>query len=294
MRKLTPKQVEVWLKAGFGTDDFIRELESPDITNAEELHKQLGKIYSVDSSLKKQLGRLKANDRRNRKHRSSAKNRVPIPVSNVTNTTDNAEVVSDVESVSVVAENVEVSKEPEITLESVIEKINNETLKLDKLERDHQECISLRQKLTSSCNDSYSKLRELQVQITSITESLLATKTEYLVAGTKMESLKKSISESKKLLDELELQKRSLEKISIFAYSNGKIEVNEKELSSECIPAEWTELHRSFYGDEKFDALTGSQAKQLAKLLMYVKSLDRKYEICFESDEEQHLFDEMK
>ena len=258
--RLTPKKVEVMLKNHYCLKTLAEEMDM----SKEDATSELEKIYN-SKALSDIMRRLKANEKAAKKVRT-AKQEDPVEV---------VDQASDIPN-----------RDDEIAeIDNSIRVVKND---LDSLEQKHQQAASKRNSLKNRILSSKDELVRMQAKIELIEKRIEETIEEYNLEGEKMQELTSKISEYSNELSNLEEKKEALSRVSILVYSDGQLEVNEQLVSD--IPADWEEIHKGLFGNEAIDGLTGMEAKQLAKVMSFIRHLDKDYEICFESNDMQAAF----
>lgn len=258
---LTTKAMEIKLKNGWGIERFMQELD----ISEEQFESELRRMYTSEKSFGEIINRLRSNDKRLNKLKKPKK------------------------APTVHAESQTVPEE--VTIENVSSLLEATSAKLSELQQKHKESISRKASLIS---ERLKLEREIQFLNKSIADIIETCEEETL----KQNGIKQEIKKCSNELAELSEKRKELIKVIIFVNSNGSIEANDNLLSDSDFSEEWMELYKSFYNTDTFsfnllDSITGAQAKQLAKLLTYIKNLEV-YEVCFDSPELEEVYNKLK
>lgn len=188
-----------------------------------------------------------------------------------------------------------------VIVEEIVEKESSEekleALKNDKILLEEKiRCLeSARKKLQNSKRANQQKLQKLEDVLINLRKSVEENMKKASEAMSSLEEIATSIEstnlEIKNLNQKLDLvisDIASLEKIQIFVYKNGSIEMGNEVVEVE----EWNNIFNDLSSDLKFEDLTLKQIKLLAKLLVLTKGLERQFEIIFEDEVLEKIFKE--
>ena len=286
---LTPKKVEVMIKNHHNRNTMAEELG----LTVEDLDSELRKLYT-NKAYADISRRLKANEKLAKKFHSLEAE-------------DDAVAEAEAKAKTEVKENNEIqivffepqkvleadkAKAPS-TLEEVLEAIEEKRADLNNLERKHQKSVAVRNNIRNRIEAKKSELLKLQERVQQIQQSLEECIAEFDKEEKNMKHYNVLISSTSAELDGLIAQKKELEKISIWVFSEGMEIDNQKVLE---YPDEWEKIYRDFYGNEALDLLTGFEQKYLAKVFALLKTLkpETKFEIMFESDDMFKAYESLK
>lgn len=266
---ITPKKMEVYLKMHYSSDSIAREFG---ITESD-LDYELRKIYGSKAYEDIQK-RLRANNKKAKKLRKPKHDE------------SNIIVFAEAETTTATEENISKPSKEDILVE-----IGKKKARIIELEQEHLKSSSRRKEIKNSLVNKKQELLTLQKQVQSIQKEVSKMLKDYTSEEEAMQKITAEINQHKDELSSLEEQYEELCMVSIFAYSNGSIEVDDCLLEED--PEGWIEIYQKFYGKDFLDNLTGAQVKQLAKILSYTKTLEHKFEICFESEEAQKVYENL-
>ena len=272
----TPKKMEVMLKNHLGSLEIAEELG----ISPESLDLELHKIYTSSKSFGDIQRRIRSNDKKSRK------NSVKHPKFDDATSKSNHSITVN-ESDTLDTKTISTSE----TLDDVLSLIEKKQADLTNIERKHQAAVTKRTNLRNRLLNSKDELLKLQDRVSVIQSRINEILNEYEIEGQRMRDISLNISKCSDELKELQVKRDELSKISIYAYSNGKIEVNDSEVTD--FPDEWKDVHQELFGLDILDDLTGSQIKQIAKLLAYTRTLESKFDICFEAEDMQTIFESL-
>ena len=108
-----------------------------------------------------------------------------------------------------------------------------------------------------------------------------------------MTAVNDKLSVARNLLDGLKDELKSYDKISIFVYDNGEIELDTDGI---VIPNYENSLLQSLFEKSEVEILSVRQVKQLATLITLLKHLrekDKEFEITYESENFQMVFENL-
>lgn len=265
------KEVEVALKNNHDMESMAADYG----ISVEELESDLHRIYHEDT-YKKIKRRFKRNEKKRHKIESEVETQSEVvSIVDTTEVSDAVELCSD-------------------SLDEIEKDIKEKESELNKLEIQHQEAMSIRNQLQSRFQFRYDELLKLQNKVRQIKIELDNWTTEFDLQEVKMKELTSKIAEVRESIGLLESKKEKMTNLSIFVYSDGRVEVNNEPVKS--FPDTWQQIYHDFYGNDVLDSLTGFEQKQLAKVLAKLKDLlvGRKIDVIFESNDMQAAFEELK
>ena len=182
----------------------------------------------------------------------------------------------------------EINHEPKKTaLEVLLEKEALLSTELCNEEALHADKISQRAALKKKLKAQHQKMKELTEMIIQLQKDFETNVAEWNSIGDEMKSLSSSIAEKRSLLEEVRAEIDSMKKISMFVYSNGEIEFENKGDFDPTVDTEKvSELFRLLVQNESAESLTIKSIKQLARLLAIVEKLkDESMKFLIEFDE---------
>lgn len=186
----------------------------------------------------------------------------------------------------------------EDTEDSELQKLKErETLlisEISKQEMLHEKSISERMKLFEELRQQREKMLELKEIIKQNQKEVEKISKELVEITERIAAENKTISTNKQTLEEVKICIKSFEKIIIFVYKNGETEIdNEADIPE---TTGWNEVFDSLIHNKTVEELSLKQVQQFAKLLVLVEKLqakNRKYELTFESKDDQIIFENL-
>lgn len=184
------------------------------------------------------------------------------------------------------------------TEDSELQKLKErETLlisEISKQEMLHEKSISERMKLFEELRQQREKMLELKEIIKQNQKEVEKISTELVEITERIAAENKTISTNKQTLEEVKICIKSFEKIIIFVYKNGETEIdNEADIPE---TTGWDEVFDGLIHNKALEELSLKQVQQFAKLLVLVEKLqakNRKYELTFESKDDQIIFENL-
>ena len=269
---ITSKFLEMKLKKGWITADFLSHFG----ISQSQFWGYLNKNFTKPA-IANYKRRLKANEKKatSSSTNSEVKTAITVEESTAQQLSDEPVVVSEIDSLK-----------------------NEEKVLIDqscKKEADHASIRSRRAMLKSFFKSYRDKVSQFIKEIQNLKDEFNKTYSEYTKLGSDMHSLSSSISEDKKTLEEIRAKIKSLQKISVFVYSNGQLECeNADDIDTTIDSSKKDSLFAELILKEEVDCLSVRSIKQLAHLQLLVEKLKEQgysYEITFEDSNVQKVFD---
>ena len=158
------------------------------------------------------------------------------------------------------------------------------------LEKEHNALINARREDVKTLAQIKRTLEELK-RLLQVNQSKLTTVLEnYNSKAEQMLRVSSEISACKEMLADTRAQIEEAQKLKISVFSDGTIECENGELESPC-EAEVSQLFSTLILLAAAEELTIKQIKTVAKLVLMVKKIDKKYELEFDSDLVQKLYE---
>ena len=158
------------------------------------------------------------------------------------------------------------------------------------LEKEHNALINARREDVKTLAEIKRTLEELK-RLLQVNQSKLTTVLEnYNSKAEQMLRVSSEISACKEMLADTRAQIEEAKKLKISVFSDGTIECENGELESPC-EAEVSQLFSTLILLAAAEELTIKQIKTVAKLVLMVKKIDKKYELEFDSDLVQKLYE---
>ena len=270
--RINGKYMEEKLKRGFCTKDFINHLN----ISEEEFFHCLKKTFSA-KSYNLICKRIKNNEKKagklsNKQINETSKTVIPDTVHTVDVEVENCILPLDV-------------------LKNQECKLVNE---ICSMETEHSKLISKRATLKKEFQQQQNQLNDLIKKAESIRKNFETTFSEWEKLGSDMKSLTNLINDKNSSLESIRNEIISLQKISIFVYSNGEIEIeNAGEFEFKQETSIYEELFAQLVQNNLLESLTIKTIRQLAKLILIVRKLEDDhfcYELTFEDNTVQEVF----
>lgn len=259
------------LKIGWCLNDFLSYLHATE----EEFFDYLKKNFS-NKAFAQMHKRLKTNEKRkSRQNKPHQNEKQALPAHTETVSKDSITSV-DVDSLK---------EQEQLLVTSILQKENK-----------HKNLISRRYNLRQIFQEQRNILLNLKHQLEEKEILVNNTYEEWLKVSSEMQSLTSSISEEKKFLECVREEIEAHTKISLFVYENGEIECENNKFALQTDSAEAINLFNTLVQKDVVETLTIKAIRQLATLILIVKSIKNngfKYEITFESGTLQEVFEKI-
>ena len=273
MSRLNAKFMEDKLKYGWTLAQFAEHFE----VDEQGFLRILETTFSSKAT-KAMISRLKRNDKKS-KNLSTEKSSAIAVLNLEENFSESEEVEKTIDTTDSI-----------IILQNLIAERRMLESSLNSLELEHQSLCSDRIKIKNSISSFKNKLIKLKEEIqtcqTEISFMLTQLKEKYAT----MQNLNSDISKVKVNLQEVNTKIKDLQKVSIFVYSNGYIEI-ESVIKIET--PEWNEYFDKILKSGQADHFTVNQIKSLAQIFSITNFLHEQnlpYEIIFENEEMESFF----
>lgn len=278
LRDLKGKTLEIELKRGATLEDFAQKYECTQDEFLEHLEK------NFCEKAKNSIVRNMTKNAKKRKPTKRVQGKGPKTLSQIH------------ESSTILQEDKQVNNFT--TEDSELQKLKErETLlisEISKQEMLHEKSISERMKLFEELRQQREKMLELKEIIKQNQKEVEKISTELVEITERIAAENKTISTNKQTLEEVKICIKSFEKIIIFVYKNGETEIdNEADIPE---TTGWDEVFDSLIHNKAVEELSLKQVQQFAKLLVLVEKLqskNRKYELTFESKDDQIIFENL-
>lgn len=273
MLKFSGRLMEEKLKIGWTIDDFLSHLNVSEEVFVEYLKKNFSsKAFSQISK------RLKTNQKR--------KNRQEKSKNSELSNTGGANMTSNETATTYDVAHIDID-----SLKAQEKKLAENLCRMESI---HAELVSKRATLKSTFQNLRKQLIDLTKELEEKKAIVDATYEEWLQISSEMHSMTKSISKERDLLSGIREEIKAAETISIFVYENGEIEVENSEPSTssdeECC------IFNELIQNELVESLTIKNIRQLSKLILLTQSIKQKglkFEVTFESEILQEVFEQL-
>ena len=296
MKKMTSKDLHVALK-NQATEEELMERYGVD--SSEELYEVMSKVapgnfeYFKKEIKKNQKNRLRK-DAKKEMALDNQKEDEQIELTNFETLTDQSSEVENGKVGKNMVDYTAVEKptndEPKPSLNELLEAEKFLSDNCVSLEKEHNALINARREDVKTLAEIKRTLEELK-RLLQVNQSKLTTVLEnYNSKAEQMLRVSSEISACKEMLADTRAQIEEAKKLKISVFSDGTIECENGELESPC-EAEVSQLFSTLILLAAAEELTIKQIKTVAKLVLMVKKIDKKYELEFDSDLVQKLYE---
>ena len=296
MKKMTSKDLHVALK-NQATEEELMERYGVD--SSEELYEVMSKVapgnfeYFKKEIKKNQKNRLRK-DEKKKMALDNQKEDEQIELTNFETLTDQSSEVENGKVGKNMVDYTAVEKptndEPKPSLNELLEAEKFLSDNCVSLEKEHNALINARREDVKTLALIKRTLEELK-RLLQVNQSKLTTVLEdYNSKAEQMLRVSSEISACKEMLADTRAQIEEAKKLKVSVFSDGAIECENGELESPC-EAEVSQLFSTLILLAAAEELTIKQVKTVAKLVSVVKKIDQKYELEFDSDLVQKLYE---
>lgn len=296
MKKMTSKDLHVALK-NQATEEELMERYGVD--SSEELYEVMSKVapgnfeYFKKKIKKNQKNRLRK-DEKKEMALDNQKEDEQIELTNFETLTDQSSEVENGKVVKNMVDYTAVEKptndEPKPSLNELLEAEKFLSDNCVSLEKEHNALINARKKDVQTLSEIQSVLEELQRLLKANQSMMNTVLADYNSKAEQMIKTSSEIKACKEMLADTRAQIEEAKKLKISVFSDGTIECENGELESPC-EAEVSQLFSTLILLAAAEELTIKQIKTVAKLVLMVKKIDKKYELEFDSDLVQKLYE---
>jgi len=275
---INAKQIRLGIKEGKTISEFATEYNMTE----EDFIKWVKRNYKHEHvTIMKEL-RRNENKKNKRAQNKKAENVVGI----VTEKPSEENIA--VENVS---EEVELIKEVADSKTQILNEIERITKKIESDKKAIKGLNDKKEKIEFNCWEIEQEFKKLLTQLDELQKKYHQNVKEINERKENILILKKQVASYEEELANLNKKLDALEVISIYAHADGEIKC-EGSIAFEEKDG-WKELYEEIRDDEKYEDLTGRQLKQLSKLILFIKNMDKRYETIFEAEEIQEYFDKL-
>lgn len=296
MKKMSSKDLHVALK-NQATEEELMERYGVD--SSEELYEVMSKVapgnfeYFKKEIKKNQKNRLRK-DAKKEMALDNQKEDEQIELTNFETLTDQSSEVENGKVGKNMVDYTAVEKptndEPKPSLNELLEAEKFLSDNCVSLEKEHNALINARREDVKTLALIKRTLEELN-RLLQVNQSKLTTVLEdYNSKAEQMLRVSSEISACKEMLADTRAQIEEAKKLKVSVFSDGTIECENGELESPC-EAEVSQLFSTLILLAAAEELTIKQVKTVAKLVSVVKKIDQKYELEFDSDLVQKLYE---
>lgn len=296
MKKMSSKDLHVALK-NQATEEELMERYGVD--SSEELYEVMSKVTPGNFEyFKKEIKKNQKNrSRKDAKKEMALDNQKEDEQIELTNFETLTDQSSEVENgkvgknmVDYTAVEKPTNDEPKTSLNELLEAEKFLSDNCVSLEKEHNALINARREDVKTLAEIKRTLEELK-RLLQVNQSKLTTVLEnYNSKAEQMLRVSSEISACKEMLADTRAQIEEAKKLKISVFSDGTIECENGELEFPC-EAEVSQLFSTLILLAAAEELTIKQVKTVAKLVSVVKKIDQKYELEFDSDLVQKLYE---
>ena len=296
MKKMSSKDLHVALK-NQATEEELMERYGVD--SSEELYEVMSKVTPGNFEyFKKEIKKNQKNrSRKDAKKEMALDNQKEDEQIELTNFETLTDQSSEVENgkvgknmVDYTAVEESTNDEPKTSLNELLEAEKFLSDNCVSLEKEHNALINARREDVKTLAEIKRTLEELK-RLLQVNQSKLTTVLEnYNSKAEQMLRVSSEISACKEMLADTRAQIEEAKKLKISVFSDGTIECENGELEFPC-EAEVSQLFSTLILLAAAEELTIKQVKTVAKLVSVVKKIDQKYELEFDSDLVQKLYE---
>lgn len=183
-----------------------------------------------------------------------------------------------------------INDEPKLSLEELLEEEKFLSDNCVALEKEHKELISARREDVKMLANIKKTLEELKRLLQANQNRLTTVLEDYNSKAEQMIRVNSEISACKEMLADTRAQLEEAKKLKISVFSDGTIECENGELQYPS-EAEVSQVFSTIILLAAAEELTVKQIKTVAKLVLTVKKIDKKYELEFDSDSVQKFYE---
>ena len=183
-----------------------------------------------------------------------------------------------------------INDEPKLSLEELLEEEKFLSDNCVALEKEHKELISARREDVKMLANIKKTLEELKRLLQANQNRLTTVLEDYNSKAEQMTRVNSEISACKEMLADTRAQLEEAKKLKISVFSDGTIECENGELQYPS-EAEVSQVFSTIILLAAAEELTVKQIKTVAKLVLTVKKIDKKYELEFDSDSVQKFYE---
>lgn len=277
MPVLNAKLMNDKLKRGWTPDDFARHLDMSENDFLNSLQRLFGpKTYNGWFS------ELRTNQKRKEKLEKNKTKKVENETEPLPETEIEIPKVSETELETKVLEELQSTEED--LRKAICEK-----------ELAHIELKAKRKELNASLQKQKEALLLLKDEIQKRQEEVNKIVNKLQETASEMSKKTYEIANSQQQLEKIQAKIKSLQKVEIFVYINGEIELENYEMG--ILDSSWNDLFKDLATNDLLENLTIKQIKQIAKLIVLTKSLQQqclKFETSFELESVRSIFEQVK
>ena len=304
---LNGKLMEMKLKIGWTATDFANYLECSE----DEFLKVIKETFSA-SAAKAMLGRLDQNKKRQNKGLRTQKgtkkcklkckgsDKLADLVESVMNKPEkDEEILKTEETDDIKTEEIEIvdtfeeAVEEKVTVEELLAELSKKEDSLRQAicqdEALKVQLITRRKNLKSELAEQRKVFLDLRVQIEKANTKVLAVCSEINRIDSEIPEINTRISGAHDTIEAIQKEISELQKLTIFVYESGEIEIEGPVEFS--VPDAWADIFNKLSLEDSLEDLPVKQIKVLARMLAFTATLENSYEVTFEFEALQQIFE---
>lgn len=283
--KISAKDIHIWIKRGMTVEQAMEQLG---LNSEEELKVMLQRLAPMGA--KDMYRQLKRNEKIKKTTSGSITDNViesETEEHKEENKVQEMQVLNQEEQVQIL----QTEKSSTELLNEALQKEEQQSLELQKLENEHKACMQSRLGLLKQLQTEKDEMASLLKTLEGKREKISNLKFEYDDLALKMLNLDEQIRIARTQLDDLREEIQSLRVVSIFIYEDGSIESESELAFSE---EEETQFFTRLVNLPEMEDMTIKQIKTLARLKAILKTLERgekEYSLVFEEQKLEKYFE---
>lgn len=283
--KISAKDIHIWIKRGMTVEQAMEQLG---LNSEEELKVMLQRLAPMGA--KDMYRQLKRNEKIKKTTSGSITDNV------IESETEEHKEENKVQEMQVLNQEEQVQipqteKSSTELLNEALQKEEQQSLELQKLENEHKACMQSRLERMHALQTKKKEIESLRETLKGKREEISNLKFEYDDLALKMQNLDEKIRIVRTQLDDLREEIHSLRVVSIFIYEDGSIESESELAFSE---EEETQFFTELVNLPEMEDMTIKQIKTLARLKAILKTLERgekEYSLVFEEQKLEKYFE---
>lgn len=283
--KISAKDIHIWIKRGMTVEQAMEQLG---LNSEEELKVMLQRLAPMGA--KDMYRQLKRNEKIKKTTSGSITDNViesETEEHKEENKVQEMQVLNQEEQVQIL----QTEKSSTELLNEALQKEEQQSLELQKLENEHKACMQSRLGLLKQLQTKKKEIDSLLKTLEGKREEISNLKFEYDDLALKMQNLDEKIRIVRTRLDDLREEIHSLRVVSIFIYEDGSIESESELAFSE---EDETQFFTELVNLPEMEDMTIKQIKTLARLKAILKTLERgekEYSLVFEEQKLEKYFE---
>lgn len=265
---LNGKLMEMKLKAGWTSTDFANYLDCSEDEFLEAI-----KITFNSTPAKKMLNRLEQNKKRFNKGLRSTKGCKRVKEAKYDKKV----------------------KEKELSTDEIIKMLSNKEVKVKQKIVDDKKMkssiFSRKSKLENELIEEEKTLSDLKLRLENSNKRMTNLASEIKKTDLEIKKIEEKISDGYELIEKIQEEISEYRKITIFVYESGEVEI--EGIKEFDVPENWVEIFQNISCKDFVEDLPIKQVKILANIVAFVLTLDVKFEVTFELEKLQRVFEKI-